>query len=479
MIGGQIALAHLTVSAVKAQTTEFCQLARMIATWIAASVLLFAALSGATAQSRGPIVRDAEIEKLLLDYAKPLLKAAGVRADRTEVVLLNSPAFNAFVSGRKIFINTGTIVQAETPNEVIGVLAHEIGHLAGGHQDRLRQQIDRAQAIQIATMVLGAGAAIAAGASGNRAAVGAGSGLVMGGAEAARRGLLSYQRGEETNADRAAVTYLEKTGQSPKGLLTTFKRMDRSISLISDRINPYRISHPLPRDRITALESIARKSRYFDRQDPPALQTRHDMARAKIIAYTDGPSAAESFAVKTKSSKAALYARTIAQFLYRSPRSALPMIDKLIASDRSNPYLYEMKGEIQLKAGNAKGAAEAFTKASRLDKTGSSLLQTGLGHALVLQGDQQSLQRAVGELEVALSLDPENAEGYRYLAMAYGRLGDTGSADLATAEQHFYTGRYKEAKVFATRAKRRFPQNSPQWLRADDIQRFEIPKSRR
>lgn len=428
--------------------------------------------------SRLPIVRDAEIEKLLSDYATPLLKAAGVRRDRTEIVLVNSPAFNAFVSGRKIFVYTGTIVDSDTPNAVIGVLAHEIGHLAGGHQNRLRQQLDRAQTISVVTALLGMTAAIASAYGGSGAGASAGTGLAMGGAEAAKRGLLSYQRSEELAADRAAVDYLDKTKQSPKGLLTTFQQMQRNLALVSDRINPYRISHPMPRDRLASLEHIAKQSPYFDKADPAKLQERHDMARAKILAYAGGPSAVESFASKTKSARAAQYGRAIAKFLYGSPREALPMIDKLIASDPSNPYFWEMKGEIQLKAQNAQGAAEAFTKATRLEKDGSGLIQSELGHALVLAGDPQSLRRAVGELEVSLSLDPVNPTAYRHLAMAYGRLGDIGNADLATAEENFHSGRYKDAKVFAARAKRRFPKNAPQWLRADDIQRFQIPKSR-
>lgn len=453
---------------------------RTLATWITACAVLFTAVvSPARAQSsRLPIVRDAEIERLLSDYATPLLKAAGLKRERTEIVLINSASFNAFVSGTKIFIHTGTIVDSETPNEVIGVLAHEIGHLAGGHQSRLRQQLDRAQTISVVTTILGMTAAVASAYGGSSAGAQASTGLAIGGAEAAKRGLLAYQRSEELAADRAAIDYLNKTGQSPKGLLTTLNYLQRNIALISDRIDPYRISHPMPRDRISALEHTAKKSPHFGASDPAKLQERHDMARAKILAYAGGPSAAEAFARKTKSAKAAQYGRTIAKFLYGSPREALPMIDKLIASDPSNPYLWEIKGEIQLKAQNAKGAADAFTKASQLEKDGSGLIQSQLGHALVLAGDPQSLRRAVGELEVSLSFDPVNPTAYRHLAMAYGRLGDIGNADLATAEENFHSGRYKDAKIFAARAKRRFPKNAPQWLRADDIQRFQIPRSR-
>lgn len=447
--------------------------------WLAFAAIIMATAVPARAQeSRLPIVRDAEIEALLADYANPLLRAAGVKRGRTEVVLVNSPEINAFVSGRRIFVNTGTIVRSETPNEVIGILAHEIGHLAGGHEDRLRQQLDRAQTIAVVSALLGAGAAIAGSTSGNRAITGMGTGLAMGGTEAARRNLLSYQRSEERTADRSALDYLNKTHQSAKGLLTTFKTLERSLSLNRGSVDPYKISHPMPRDRLSALEEQAKKSPYFNKSDPASLQQRHDMARAKILAYSGGPSAVEEFARKTQSSRAAQYGRAISKYLYGSPREALPMIDKLISGDPSNPYLHEAKGEAELQARNADAAVAAFTRASKLAKDSGGLIESELGHALVLKGDQQSLRRAVGELEVSLSQDPVNPDGYRNLAMAYGRLGDIGNADLATAEQQFHSGNYQEAKNFAARAKRRFQRNTPQWLRADDIQRFQIPRTR-
>lgn len=420
-----------------------------------------------------PIVRDAEIEELMVDYMQPLLRVAGVSTKRTEIVLVNSKEFNAFVSGRKIFVNLGAIVQAETPNELIGVLAHEIGHLAGGHQDRLRQQIDRAQTIATVTSVLGVGAALAAGASGSSAGASAGAGLAAGGIEAAKRTLLSYQRTEELAADRSAVTYLNKTKQSSKGMLTTFSRFQSNIALIRDRIDPYRLSHPLPRERIAALQTIAKESPYFNATDPAPLQLRHDKARAKILSYTYGPNAVEQAFGKTSKSTALKYGRAISTFLYRNPRDAVGQIDELIRSSPNNAYYYEIKGEILLKAQDAQGAVNAFSKAVRLDGGKSATMLVALGHALVLTGTDSNVRRAVGELEVAVSIDPNNARAYRHLAMAYGRLGDSGSANLATAEQNFYSGQYKTAKQFAARAKRAFKKNDPQWLRADDILRFE------
>ena len=194
-------------SAVKAQNTGYCQLLSRLLRWIVVSAFIAGLLTPASAQqSRLPIVRDAEIERLLSDYAEPLLKVAGVKRSRIDIVLVNSTDFNAFVSGRRIFVNTGTIVAAETPNEVIGVLAHEIAHLAGGHQDRLRQQIDRAQTIAAVTAVLGATAAVAAGASGNGSVAGAGGGLTPSALRragvAAREGIGRTRDSRRTNARR-------------------------------------------------------------------------------------------------------------------------------------------------------------------------------------------------------------------------------------------------------------------------------------
>lgn len=462
-----------------APVRDICQLPRFI-TVLFMALIVVAQPTLASAQSRQlPIVRDAEIEELLNDYAQPLLKAAGIRRDRVDIILVNSKSFNAFVSGTRIFMHTGAIVEAETPNEIIGVLAHEIGHLAGGHQDRLRQQLDRAQIITVVGSLLGLAAAVAAGASGNGAGVGAGGGIAAGSTEAARRGLLAYQRSEEQSADRAALDYLNATGQSGMGLLKTFERFERNIALNRDRINPYRISHPLPRDRIVALEQLVKASPNRDKKDSASLQRRHDMARAKILAYSYGSGAVESLARDKPNSSAAQYGRAIAQFLYGNPREGARSLDVLIAKSPNNPYLHELRGEAMLIAGDADEAVKSLSTAVRLTKGRETTMLVGLGHALVLKGDEQSLRRAVGELEVAASIDPFNARAYRHLAMAYGRLGDNANAELATAEEKFYTGQYKDAKIFAARAKSRFQRSDPQWLRADDITNFKIPKQRR
>src|SRR3954452_10011872 len=228
-----------------------------------------------------PVIRDAEIEQLLRDYTQPILRAAGLTQQNVQVTIINDRSFNAFVmDGRRIFINAGALVDAKVPNEVIGVLAHETGHMAGGHLSRLRQQLANAQAASIIAMILGLGGAIAA----SRGGAGGGNpaAAILGPQETIRRSLLSYQRAQEEQADRAGVKFLAATGQSAKGMYTTFKRLSDEILYAARNADPYLQSHPMPAERVAALEVIARNSPNWDKKDTPELQLRHDLMCAKL-----------------------------------------------------------------------------------------------------------------------------------------------------------------------------------------------------
>src|SRR5438034_5725149 len=231
----------------------------------AAVALAIAPMSPALAEpEKGPpIIRDTEAEQLLREYTRPILRTAGLEKQNIQVVILNEKGFNAFVAdGHRIFVNYGALMQADTPNQIIGVLAHETGHLAGGHLSKLREQLAQAQTQMIIAMLLGAGAMVAGARSGssNSGLANAGAAAIAGPQEMIRRSLLSYQRQQEENADRAGVKFLTMTAQSPKGMYETFKRFTNESLFAARGADPYLQSHPMPAERVAALEGIARAS---------------------------------------------------------------------------------------------------------------------------------------------------------------------------------------------------------------------------
>jgi predicted Zn-dependent protease len=436
-----------------------------------AAALAVAPISSASAQqAKGPpVIRDTEAEQLLRDYTRPILRAAGLEKQNIQVVIINDGSFNAFVAdGRRIFVNYGAIMQSETPNQIIGVLAHETGHLAGGHLSKMREQLARAQTQLIIAMLLGAGA-LAAGARGG------GSGLAEAGAaaitapqEVIRRTLISYQRQQEENADRAGVKFLTATGQSARGMYETFKRFTNDSLFAARGADPYLQSHPMPAERVAALEELARSSSYWDKKDDSALQLRHDMMRAKISAFMERQDTLYRRYPMSNDSLPARYAHAITTYLHGDPRSALAQIDGLIELQPNNPYFYELRGQALLEGGKPAEAIAPLRKAVQLSNN-SPLIEMLLGQALVGTDNKAYTDEAIKILRVAVARETEAPLGYMQLAMAYGRKGDYAEADLASAQAAFLRGDNKTARELAARAKTRFAVGTPGWVKADDI----------
>ena len=414
-----------------------------------------------------PIIRDAEIEQLLRDYTQPILRAAGLAQQNIQVTIISERSFNAFVmDGRRIFINAGALIDAKVPNEIIGVLAHETGHIAGGHLSRLRQQLAQAQVQSILAMILGIGGAVAASRSGGN--IGNPAAAIMGPQETIRRSLLSYQRAQEEQADRAGVKFLAATGQSAKGMYDTFKRLSDQILFAAQNADPYQMSHPMPAERVAALEVIAKNSPNWDKKDPPELQARHDMMRAKLAGFLDrGDTVARRYP-PSDVSVPARYSRAIATYRHADLRNAIGQIDSLIQTQPNNPYFYELKGQALLEGGKPAEAIAPLQRAIQLAPH-PALIQVLLGQALNAVNAPKSADEAVTLLRNALAHEPESVDGYLQLAMAYGRKGDLAQADLASALAAFMRGDHPTARQIAARAKTRFPIGSPGWVKADDI----------
>lgn len=428
------------------------------------------------------VIRDAEIEQLLRDYTAPIFRAAGINVGAAKVILVGDRGYNAFVAnGQKIFVNVGALIESRTPNEMIGVLAHEAGHIAGGHLARMHQELARAQILSIAGMLASAaavGAQTYSARGGRTSGVGMDQGgmigVLTGPQELIRRSLLAYQRGEEQAADRAAVKYLNATGQSAKGMIATFERFANDALFKTNSIDKYLVSHPLPAERISNLHQAAAGSPYYEVKDPPALQARHDMMRAKLIGFVgDQAEIARRYSIGD-TSLPARYAHAISDYRFGRLSEALGRIDGLIATQPGNPYFHELKGQVLLESGRAEASLAPLRKAAAMAPNAQPI-QVLLGHALVSAGGKAHDLEAIRILSRATQADPDSAEGFQYLAMAYDREGDTPRAQLASAQALFISGKYVEARTQASRAKDKFKENSPGWLKADDILNYRPP----
>jgi len=435
----------------------------------------------ALAQQKQPnIIRDAEIEQLMREYTGPIFRAAHINAGATRIFLVSDRSFNAFVAnGQKIFINVGALMDSKTPNEIIGVLAHESGHIAGGHLARQRQELAKAQILMVAGMLMGAGAVVATARSGPYGKVGSDGvgtmGALLGPAEMVRRSLLAYQRGEEQAADRAAVNYLSATGQSGQGLLTTMERFQNDALFKTSQMDPYTLSHPLPNDRISSLSTIVKAAPAFNTKDSPALQARHDLMRAKLFGFVSQPSEVARRYLPSDNSMAAKYARAISAYKAGKLDVALAQVDALITAQPGNPYFQEFKGQALMESGRAVQALPYLRRAVSLAPSATPI-KVLLGHALVGTGNPQDAKEATGILAQVTQSEDDYGDAWAFLAMAYERRGDTPNSQLASAQALFLQGNMVAARTQADRAQKQFPRGSPGWLKADDILNYRPPK---
>ncbi len=428
------------------------------------AILGLAALAGAntaTISAQAQLLRDVEIENYLDDNVRPIYRAAGLPADNIKILIVGDNSPNAFAGGLTTGITTGLIVAADTPNQINGVMAHEAGHILGGHTARSDEAISAATRPILLSLVLAAGA-IAAGAPE------AGIGLLGLGQNVALANYLTYSRSQESAADQAAVTVLDKMGQSSVGLLEFFGKLRNNQLLTNRRINPYLQSHPLANQRITALEERVRSSPYSGVRDSEEEIFRLRMIQAKIKGFLQEAHVTLRQYPVSDVSKPARYARAVAYYRAADIDRAGREIDSLLAEEPDNPFFHELKGQMLFEFGRVREAIAPHRRSVEL-MPNKALLKINLGRALLAVEEPDSLRLAAEELKSALLLEPDNSFGWFELARAYGGLGQEPLADLATAESRYHVGDKVAANRFARRALQRLPKNTPEWRQASDV----------
>jgi len=438
--------------------------ARFVRLLMVAVMLGVAAAPPATAQDDAGIsvLRDSETELLFKDVSRPLIVAAGLDPNNVDVALLNDPEINAFVDrGQTVYIQSGLIQAADNVNELQGVIAHELGHVAGGHSIRMGQGMKEATTLSYATMVLGA-LAILAGAG--EAAMG----VMMAGQRAAIGQFLSFTRTQEATADAAAVKYLHAAGISGKGMLQFFgKLQNQEYRLAIYSKDSYDRTHPLSSERIQAMENSFKGDPAWNTPVDPDLEARFERVKAKLAGFVDPRQAVIKYP-ESDQSIPAHYARAYAYHMGGYPDKAVAEANALLAAKPDDPFFLELKGQILLEGGKPAEAIAPLREAT--ERSGNMpLIAAMLGHALVATDDPKNFAEAKQVLKQAVTRDNEDPFAWYQLGIIYEHEGDEGRAALATAERSNLEDEPRMALNSATAAMKNIPPGSPDYLRAQDI----------
>jgi predicted Zn-dependent protease len=424
------------------------------------AVSFAAAVQPAAAQS---ILRDAETETLFREMSKPIIEAAGLRPDNVQIVLLNEPSINAFVAGGQIvYVHSGLIAAADNVNEVQGVVAHELGHVTGGHVLRFDQGVKMATSIMLLSLVLGA-AAMAAGAGD------AGAGIMAAGQQAAMGKFLAFSRTQESSADAAGASFLNKAGISGKGSLSFFKKLqNQEFRYAIPQEDSYARTHPLTGERIAALEQVYKTASSWDAKSDPALEAKFQRVKGKLSGFVDDPKRTLKVFPESNTTVPARYARAYAWHKTAYPEKAMDEVDHLLQAFPNDPFFLELKGQVLLESGRPAEALESLRIAVK-QAPDQPLISALLGHALIATEKPENFEEAKSVLRTAIGRDNSNPFAWYQLGIVYDREGDQGRAALATAERYNLENEPKLALANAEQALGAIPTGTRDWVRAQDI----------
>ena len=427
--------------------------------------ILAAAMLAAQPVAAQSILRDAETEAFLDEISAPLVEAAGLEPENVDIVLINDPSINAFVAGGQIvYIHSGLIDAADTAEEVQGVIAHELGHITGGHILRYGEGMASASRISLLSLIAGIGAALAGAGE-------AAMGIMAAGQQAAMGKFLAFSRTQESSADFAGAEYLSKAGISGRGSLAFFGKLlnqeYRYGYSQSDEAGFYR-THPLSGDRISALREVYEKDPAWDRPANARNQAKFERVKAKLVGYIAKPSATLRDYPESDRTVPALYARAYAYHQNARVDRALDAADQLLAKDPDDPYFLELKGQVLLESGRPLEALEPLRRATALTNA-EPLIASLFGHALIATEDDANFAEAERVLRAAVGRDRRNPFAWYQLGVVYAARGDTPRARLASAEQQVMSGQYGLALRSAQAAEHGLERGTPDWIRAQDI----------
>jgi predicted Zn-dependent protease len=432
-------------------------------TFLILAALVLGIVPYTQAQAGPSFIRDAEIENTIRELSAPLFRAVGLEPSDVKIYLIRDSSLNAFVAGgQKMFINTGLLMRSTKASQIIGVIAHETGHISGGHLSRIGDVIARSRITSIVGLLLG-GAAIAAT---GRSDVG--TALILGGQQIGERGFIAFSQTQESSADQAALTILDRTGQTAKGLVEFLKVLQSEELYSASQQNGYFRTHPLTRDRMKAVEEHLKRSPYTDTPTPQKIVTAYKRMKAKLQGFILPIHQALRFFPASDKSLEARYGRAIA--LYRRPEleNAVKIMDGLIVEHPRDPYFHELKGQMYFENARPRDALKSYqTALSYLPQ--SALIHSQVARIQIELNDPRMIDSAIKHLRAALQVENDSAFVWRQLGIAYGRKGNIAQSSLALGEEALLKGDHNAARFHAGRAEKLLPHGSRGWLQARDM----------
>lgn len=419
-------------------------------------------------------IRDTEIENVIAEISAPIFRAANLNPDHVQIILIQDENFNAFVAGgQQLFINTGTIDACSNVDMLAGIIAHETGHIMGGHIVQRGQQHEKLMGATLTSYVLGIAAAISG-------APEIGTAIALGGQHFHQRSMLQFSRHQESSADQSGIQLMKKTGYNIQGLFDVMNILYHREMRIMGSYDPYMLTHPLSQDRLAHFRDSLKEQQPMAYPSHPELNDRYERARTKLQAFLLSFEHTQKWTdlTDTTKTKHALYAKAILAHRKHDPKDAITILNQLITTTKGDPYIYEMKGQTAFEHGMMSEALTAFGKA--LDKRPNAallLLQIAMTEITLADDRQKSEYRksAISHLTQAAQLDPTNPVIFRYLAIAYGGLGETGKANAYLAEEAYLLGDAPGVRMFADRAAQSLPPASPEMMRVNDML-LHLPK---
>jgi predicted Zn-dependent protease len=453
---------------------------RRIFTLFCITLLALVPLRAAVAQQgqRLSLIRDAEIENTIRTMVTPIWRVAGLDPGAVEIMIVQDSTLNAFVAGgQRIFLNTGLLLRTERPNQLVGILAHETGHISGGHLARAQEQMEKLSTLQILEALLGAGAmaggALSGGSMGRPAPADAGGGIAPG----SLMSYLKYSQTQESSADQAAISFLERTHQSVKGTIEFLRVLQREERLLIGRRDAYLTTHPLTPERIEAFEQAAARSAYTNAPESAQFLDMHHRMVAKLMGFLSPSTALQRFSEGDRAVPAR-YARAIALYRTGALGSALLTIDGLLKDYPNDPYFHELRGQMLYENGRANEAVPSYRRAAQL-LPAVGIIKIDLARALLDTNKPEHDREAVRNLELAAQTESGSYDLWRLMASGYSRLNDHGMTSLARAEMAIIRGQRAEAQSHAAAAERALQVGTPAWQRAQDIKAYISSRPRK